>query len=49
MGVRPKEGPLGVKRFQRMATNGDIEGGMTNHLAAQLTRELVSEAVRVRW
>ena len=32
-----------------MATNGDIEWVITNHLAAHLTREMVVEAVRVRW
>ena len=32
-----------------MATNGDIEWGITNHLAAHLTREMVIDAVQVRW
>ena len=32
-----------------MATNGDIEWVITNHLAAHLTREMVVETVQVRW
>nr|WP_216678830.1 hypothetical protein [Hymenobacter siberiensis] len=32
-----------------MATNGDIEWFITNHLAAHLTREMVIEAVQVCW
>ena len=32
-----------------MATNGDIEWVITNHLAAHLTREMVIDAVQVRW
>ena len=47
--VRLKEVPFGVKLFKLVATNGDIEWVITNHLAAHLTREMVIEAVRVRW
>ncbi|WP_216726319.1 transposase [Hymenobacter siberiensis] len=47
--VRLKEVPFGVKRFKLVATNGDIEWVITNHLAAHLTREMVIEAVQVRW
>ena len=47
--VRLKEGPFGVKRFKLVATNGNIEWVITNHLAAHLTREMVIEAVQVRW
>ena len=47
--VRLKEVPFGVKLFKLVATNGDIEWVITNHLAAHLTREMVVEAVRVRW
>ena len=32
-----------------MATDGDIEWVITNHLAAHLTCEMVIEAVQVRW
>ena len=47
--VRLKEVPFGVKLFKLVATNGDIEWVITNHLAAHLTREMVIDAVRVRW
>ena len=47
--VRLKEVPFGVKLFKRVATNGDIEWVITNHLAAHLTRKMVIEAVQVRW
>ena len=47
--VRLKEVPFGVKRFKLVATNGNIEWVITNHLAAHLTREMVIEAVQVRW
>ena len=47
--VRLKEGPFGVKRFKLVATNGDIQWVITNHLAAHLTREMMIDAVRVRW
>ena len=32
-----------------VVTNGDIEWVITNHLAAYLTREMVIDAVQVRW
>ncbi|AWM33842.1 hypothetical protein DDQ68_14215 [Hymenobacter nivis] len=41
--------PFGVKLSKLVATNGDIEWIMTNHLAAHLTRGMVIEAVQVRW
>ena len=47
--VRLKEVPFGVKRFKLVATNGDIEWVITNLLAAHLTREMVIDAVQVRW
>lgn len=47
--VRLKEVPFGVKLFKLVATNGDIEWVVTNHLAAHLTREMVIDAVQVRW
>ena len=47
--VRLKEVPFGVKLFKLVATNGDIEWVITNHLAAHLTREMVIEAAQVRW
>ena len=47
--VRLKEVPFGVKLFKLVATNGDIEWVITNHLAAYLTREMVIEVVQVRW
>ncbi len=47
--VRLKEVPFGVKLFKLVATNGGIEWVITNHLATHLTREMVIEAVQVRW
>ncbi|AWM33982.1 transposase [Hymenobacter nivis] len=47
--IRLKEVPFAVKRFKLVATNGDIEWVMTKHLAAHLPREMVIEAVEVRW
>ena len=47
--VRLKEVPFGVKLFKLVATNGDVEWVVTNYLAAHLTREMVIEAVQVRW
>ena len=32
-----------------MATNGDIEWVITNHLAAHMTRKMVIDALQVRW
>ena len=49
MEVRLKEVPFGVKLFKLVATNGDIEWVITNHLATNLTREMVIDAVQVRW
>jgi Transposase DDE domain len=47
--VRLQEVPFAVKLFQLVATNGDIEWVVTNHLAAHMTREMVVDAVQVRW
>lgn len=47
--VRLKEVPFAVKLFKLVATNGDIEWVVTNHLAAHMTREMVIDAVQVRW
>ena len=47
--VRLKEVLFGVKFFKLVATNGDIGWVITNHLAAHLTREMVIDAVQVRW
>ena len=47
--VRLKEVLFGVKLFKLVATNGDIEWVITSHLAAHLTREMVIDAVQVRW
>ena len=49
MEMRLKEVPFGVKLFKLVATNGNIEWFTTNHLAAHLTREMVFEAMQVRW
>ena len=43
--VRLQEVPFAVKLFKLMATNGDIEWVVTNHLAAHMTREMVIDAV----
>ncbi len=47
--VRVQQVPFGVKLFQLVATDGRIEWVMTNHLPAHLNREMVIDAVRVRW
>ena len=47
--VRVKQVPFAVKLIKLVATNGDIEWGITNHLEAHLTREMVIAAVQVRW
>ncbi len=41
--------PFGVKLLQLVATDGRIEWALTNPLAAHLNRELVIDAVQVRW
>ena len=38
----------GIKPFKLIVTNGNIEWVITNHLAANLIREKVIEAVQVR-
>ena len=47
--MRLPEVPFGVKLFELVATNGDMAWGMTNHLAAPMTCEMVLEAGAVRW
>ncbi|MGI4873775.1 MAG: IS701 family transposase [Janthinobacterium lividum] len=47
--VRLQEVPFGVKLFKLVATNGSIEWVITNHLAAHMRREMVIDAVEVRW
>ena len=47
--VRLQQVPFAVKLFKLVATNGDIEWVVTNHLAAHMTREMVIDAVPVRW
>jgi len=37
-----------VRLFKLVATDGSIEWVVTNHLAAQLTREMVIDTVQVR-
>ena len=47
--VRLQEVPFAVRLFKLVATDGSIEWVLTNHLAAHLTREMVIDAVQVRW
>ena len=47
--VRLQEVPFAVRLFKLVATDGRIEWVLTNHLAAHLTREMVIDAVQVRW
>ena len=47
--MRLQEVPFGVRLFKLVATDGSIEWVVTNHLATQLTREMVIDAVQVRW
>lgn len=47
--VRLKEVPFGVKLFKLVATNGSVEWVITNLLVAHLKREMVIDAVQVRW
>lgn len=47
--VRLQQVPFAVKLFKLVATDGSIEWVVTNHLAAHLSREMVIEAVQVRW
>lgn len=47
--VRLQQVPFGVKLFKLVATDGSIEWVITNHLAAQVSREMVIDAVKVRW
>jgi len=47
--IRVQQVPFGLKLFQLVATDGSIEWVITNHLAAHLNREMVIDAVQVRW
>jgi hypothetical protein len=47
--VRLQQVPFGVKLFKLVATDGSIEWVITNHLAAHLNREMVIDAVKIRW
>ncbi|RYY19050.1 MAG: transposase, partial [Cytophagaceae bacterium] len=48
--MRVQQVPFALRLFKLVATDGSIEWGViTNHLAAHLNRELVIEAVQVRW
>ena len=47
--VRLQQVPFAVKLFKLVATDGSIEWVVTNHLSAHLSREMVIEAVQVRW
>ena len=47
--VRLQEVPFAVKLFKLVATDGSIEWVVTNQLDAHLTREMVIDAVQVRW
>lgn len=47
--VRVQQVPFGVKLFKLVATDGSIEWVITNQLAAHLNREMVIDAVQVRW
>ncbi|AWM35263.1 transposase [Hymenobacter nivis] len=47
--VRLQQVPFGVKLFKLVTIDGSIEWVITNYLAAHLNREMVIEAVQVRW
>src|SRR4028119_399062 len=47
--VRRLEVPCDVRLFKLVATDGSIEWVVTHHLAAHLTREMVLDALHVRW
>lgn len=47
--VRMQQVPFDVKLFKLVATDGSIEWVITNYLAAHLNREMVIDAVQVRW
>ena len=47
--MRLQEVPFAVRLFKLVATDGRIEWVVTNHLAAHLNREMVIDAVQVRW
>ena len=49
MEVRLQEVPFEANPFKLVAINGNIEWVVTNYLVAHLTREMVIEAVQVRW
>lgn len=47
--VRVQQVPFDVKLFKLVATDGSIEWVITNHLSLHLNREMVIDAVQVRW
>ena len=47
--VRLQEVPFGGRLVKLVATEGSLEWVVTNHLATHLTREMVVDAVQVRW
>jgi hypothetical protein len=46
---RLQQVPFSVKCFKLVATDGSMGWGVTNHLAAHLSRELVIKTMQVRW
>ena len=47
--VRVQQVPFELRLFKLVATDGSIEWVITNHLLAHLNREMVIDAVQVRW
>ena len=47
--VRVQQVPFAVRLFKLVATDGSIEWVITNHLATHMNREMVIDAVQVRW
>nr|WP_162549761.1 transposase [Hymenobacter nivis] len=47
--VRLQQVPFRIKLFKLVAIDGRIEWVITHHLAARLNREMVIDAVQVRW
>ena len=47
--VRLKQVPFAVRLFKLVASNSDIEWGVTNNFAFTLTQQLVEATTRMRW
>ena len=47
--VRLKQVPFAVRLFKLVASNSDIEWGVTNNFAFTLTQQLVEAMIRTRW